>query len=150
VGRKIEWRKGLPVNARNGMQLDQHQTLRHYYMKQSSHERTVDPPCARTRNRHDRTSTTCSQPQRATARSPRILAQNASRAAHQGSKWYPNLACMANHARGADVCNRVGQKVRRTSNCDCAATLLACSRVHTTGLTRCCLLTDDATPESGW
>jgi hypothetical protein len=86
------------------MQLHQHQTLPPY-LDQSSHERTVDPPCARTRNIHDSSSTTCSQPQRAAARSPRILAQKASRAAHQRSRWYPNLACMANHARGADVCN---------------------------------------------
>jgi hypothetical protein len=129
-----------------------------HYTTRPSHKTTMHSPCARTRNRHDR-SLCNMQPSSPGNRQidvdPRTGTHHEQRTgAVNGTQ---HLRCMASHAHGSVAVKR---RLRRRNAkyqvrllcvlADCAATLLACSTVHTTGFTRCGAFTDDATPESGW
>ena len=88
--------RALSVSLQNAVRLDEQlrglgmEWSPHAHCRLSSHKlhiaTTLRPE---TRNRHDSSSTTCSHPHRATARSKTILAQETSRAAHQRSQPYP-------------------------------------------------------------
>jgi hypothetical protein len=113
-----------------------------------------EQPCTQTRNSHSISSTTHSHPLRATARSSSILAQESVTSRQtKASKWPQNLLCMPVHVHGSAVCNSLDHVNKKKITELLSRTVpprLPYVYVHTTAFARCCLLTDDATPESGW